>query len=194
MIEINAKLVREQKTFFLCGEIVECFISFSHPTLPEHKIAQSNKYASATQKYISFDPSHQINLRHDNPLWISIIVNLGWRIWLGQRHKFIAIVPEPMTTNQSIRPQRNQHKNRMLFYRLRLHWTRNRAKAIRFSKLNRKSFSVIYDYRPAKRNHVSRTRSACLALEINFRFIPIFRFRFIQRDATNVRPAHISWH
>lgn len=43
MIEINAKLVREQKTFFLCGEIVECFISFTHPTLPEHKIAQSNK-------------------------------------------------------------------------------------------------------------------------------------------------------
>lgn len=43
MIEINAKLVREQKNFFLCGEIVECFISFSHPSLPEHKIAQSNK-------------------------------------------------------------------------------------------------------------------------------------------------------
>lgn len=43
MIEINAKLVREQKTFFLCGEIVECFISFTHPTLPEYKIAQSNK-------------------------------------------------------------------------------------------------------------------------------------------------------
>lgn len=43
MIEITAKLVREKRTFFLCGEIVECFISFSHPTLPEHKYAQSSR-------------------------------------------------------------------------------------------------------------------------------------------------------
>lgn len=43
MIEINAKLVREQRSFFLCGEIVECFISFAHPSLPEYKIAQGNK-------------------------------------------------------------------------------------------------------------------------------------------------------
>lgn len=43
MIEITAKLVHEQINFFLCGEIVECFISFTHPVLPEYKIAQSNK-------------------------------------------------------------------------------------------------------------------------------------------------------
>lgn len=43
MIEITAKLVHEKKNFFLCGEFVECFISFSHPCLPEYKIAQSNK-------------------------------------------------------------------------------------------------------------------------------------------------------
>lgn len=46
MIEINAKLVREQRTFFLCGEIVECFISFTHPSLPEYKRALGNKYAN----------------------------------------------------------------------------------------------------------------------------------------------------
>ncbi|GAB0092887.1 RAB6A-GEF complex partner protein 2 [Sergentomyia squamirostris] len=42
MIEITSKLVREQTPVFLCGEVVECFISFTNPTLPEHKIAQSN--------------------------------------------------------------------------------------------------------------------------------------------------------
>ncbi|XP_059612847.1 RAB6A-GEF complex partner protein 2 [Phlebotomus argentipes] len=42
MIEITSKLVREQTPVFLCGEVVECFISFTNPSLPEHKIAQSN--------------------------------------------------------------------------------------------------------------------------------------------------------
>ena len=44
MIEITARLVREQTPVFLCGEIVECFISFKNPPLPEHRISQSNKY------------------------------------------------------------------------------------------------------------------------------------------------------
>lgn len=43
MIEINARLLREQTPVFLCGEVVECFISFTNPSLPEHRIAQSNK-------------------------------------------------------------------------------------------------------------------------------------------------------
>lgn len=43
MIEITAKLVRDQTPVFLCGEIVECFLYFTNPPLPEHKIAQSNK-------------------------------------------------------------------------------------------------------------------------------------------------------
>ncbi|XP_053657770.1 RAB6A-GEF complex partner protein 2 [Anopheles marshallii] len=42
MIEINAKLLRDQSAVFMCGEIVECFIDFIHPSLPEHKISQSN--------------------------------------------------------------------------------------------------------------------------------------------------------
>lgn len=43
MIEITAKLVREQTPVFLCGEIAECFILFTNPALDEHKIAQSHK-------------------------------------------------------------------------------------------------------------------------------------------------------
>ncbi|KAJ6635150.1 RAB6A-GEF complex partner protein 2 [Pseudolycoriella hygida] len=42
MIEIVAKLVREQTPVFLCGEAVELFISFTNPSLAEHRIAQSN--------------------------------------------------------------------------------------------------------------------------------------------------------
>ncbi|XP_037049692.1 RAB6A-GEF complex partner protein 2 [Bradysia coprophila] len=42
MIEIVAKLVREQTPVFLCGESVELFISFTNPSLAEHRIAQSN--------------------------------------------------------------------------------------------------------------------------------------------------------
>ncbi|XP_052902894.1 RAB6A-GEF complex partner protein 2 [Anopheles moucheti] len=42
MIEINAKLLRDQSAVFMCGEIVECLIDFIHPSLPEHKISQSN--------------------------------------------------------------------------------------------------------------------------------------------------------
>ncbi|XP_035783753.1 RAB6A-GEF complex partner protein 2-like [Anopheles albimanus] len=40
MIEINAKLIRD--AVFMCGEVVECLIDFKHPSLPEHKISQSN--------------------------------------------------------------------------------------------------------------------------------------------------------
>ncbi|KAL1500743.1 hypothetical protein ABEB36_006188 [Hypothenemus hampei] len=40
MIEVTAKLIRGH--VFLSGEIVECIVSFSHPILPSHKIAQSN--------------------------------------------------------------------------------------------------------------------------------------------------------
>lgn len=79
MIEINAKLVREQKTFFLCGEIVECFISFTHPTLPEHKIAQSNKYvapncieSNSNQFTIhshNFSLVHALHIRLENLAW-----------------------------------------------------------------------------------------------------------------------------
>lgn len=43
MIEIVAKLVREQTPVFLSGEVVELFISFTNPSLAEHRIAQSNK-------------------------------------------------------------------------------------------------------------------------------------------------------
>lgn len=43
MIELTAKLVREQTPVFLCGEIVECFILFTNPSLDEHKTAQSHK-------------------------------------------------------------------------------------------------------------------------------------------------------
>ncbi|XP_050069997.1 RAB6A-GEF complex partner protein 2 [Anopheles maculipalpis] len=42
MIEINAKLLRDQSAVFMCGEVVECLIDFIHPSLPEHKISQSN--------------------------------------------------------------------------------------------------------------------------------------------------------
>lgn len=43
MIEITAKLLRNQSAIYLCGETVEVFITFSNRSLPEHKIAQSNK-------------------------------------------------------------------------------------------------------------------------------------------------------
>uniref|UniRef100_A0A182W093 RAB6A-GEF complex partner protein 2 n=1 Tax=Anopheles minimus TaxID=112268 RepID=A0A182W093_9DIPT len=42
MIEINAKLLRDQSAVFMCGEDVVCLIDFIHPSLPEHKIFQSN--------------------------------------------------------------------------------------------------------------------------------------------------------
>ncbi|XP_058057496.1 RAB6A-GEF complex partner protein 2 [Anopheles bellator] len=42
MIEIKAKLLRDQSAVFMCGEVVECLIDFVHPSLPEHKISQSN--------------------------------------------------------------------------------------------------------------------------------------------------------
>lgn len=42
MIEITAKLVRDQSAVFLCGEIVECLITFTNPKLSEHAISQSN--------------------------------------------------------------------------------------------------------------------------------------------------------
>ncbi|KAL1375216.1 hypothetical protein pipiens_017623 [Culex pipiens pipiens] len=42
MIEITAKLIRDQSAVFLCGEVVECLITFTNPTLPEHRISQSN--------------------------------------------------------------------------------------------------------------------------------------------------------
>uniref|UniRef100_A0A182NFM2 RAB6A-GEF complex partner protein 2 n=1 Tax=Anopheles dirus TaxID=7168 RepID=A0A182NFM2_9DIPT len=42
MIEITAKLLRDQSAVFMCGEVVECLIDFIHPSLPEHKISQSN--------------------------------------------------------------------------------------------------------------------------------------------------------
>lgn len=40
MIEVLAKLIRGQ--VFLSGEVVECSISFTHPTSPAHLISQSN--------------------------------------------------------------------------------------------------------------------------------------------------------
>lgn len=43
MIVVTAKLVRDQSPVFLCGETVECFISFANPTLPENRISQSNR-------------------------------------------------------------------------------------------------------------------------------------------------------
>lgn len=43
MIEIKAEILRDQSAVYLCGEIVECFITFTNPLVPEHKIAQSNK-------------------------------------------------------------------------------------------------------------------------------------------------------
>ncbi|XP_055637258.1 RAB6A-GEF complex partner protein 2 isoform X2 [Toxorhynchites rutilus septentrionalis] len=42
MIEITAKLIRDQSAVFLCGEIVECLIMFTNPSLPEHKFSQCN--------------------------------------------------------------------------------------------------------------------------------------------------------
>ncbi|KAG5684509.1 hypothetical protein PVAND_013738 [Polypedilum vanderplanki] len=42
MIEIDAKLLRNQSAVFLCGETVEVFITISNHSLPEHKISQSN--------------------------------------------------------------------------------------------------------------------------------------------------------
>lgn len=42
MIEIKAKLLRNQSAVFLCGETVEVFITFANHSLPEHKISQSN--------------------------------------------------------------------------------------------------------------------------------------------------------
>ncbi|XP_058823491.1 RAB6A-GEF complex partner protein 2 [Topomyia yanbarensis] len=42
MIEITAKLIRDQSAVFLCGEIVECLIIFTNPKLPEHNISQSH--------------------------------------------------------------------------------------------------------------------------------------------------------
>ncbi|CAD7093498.1 unnamed protein product [Hermetia illucens] len=42
MIEIVAKLVREQTPAFLCGEVVECFIDFSNPAQAQHRVSQSN--------------------------------------------------------------------------------------------------------------------------------------------------------
>lgn len=42
MIVITAKLVRDQSAVFLCGETVECFISFANPSLNEHRVSQSN--------------------------------------------------------------------------------------------------------------------------------------------------------
>lgn len=40
MIVITAKLVRDQSSVFLCGETVECFISFANPV--ENRTSQSN--------------------------------------------------------------------------------------------------------------------------------------------------------
>lgn len=40
MIEVVAKLIRSH--VFLTGEVVECSISFTHPTSPSHMISQSN--------------------------------------------------------------------------------------------------------------------------------------------------------
>ncbi|XP_065082908.1 RAB6A-GEF complex partner protein 2 [Ochlerotatus camptorhynchus] len=42
MIEITAWLIRDQSAVFLCGETVECLITFTNPSLPEHRISQSN--------------------------------------------------------------------------------------------------------------------------------------------------------
>lgn len=42
MIEISAKLLRNQSAVFLCGEIVEVFITISNHTLPEQLKSQSN--------------------------------------------------------------------------------------------------------------------------------------------------------
>lgn len=42
MIEITARLIRDQSAVFLCGETVECLITFTNPSLPEHRISQSN--------------------------------------------------------------------------------------------------------------------------------------------------------
>lgn len=42
MIEITAWLIRDQSAVFLCGETVECLITFKNPSLPEHRISQSN--------------------------------------------------------------------------------------------------------------------------------------------------------
>uniref|UniRef100_U5EY67 Putative retrograde golgi transport protein rgp1 n=1 Tax=Corethrella appendiculata TaxID=1370023 RepID=U5EY67_9DIPT len=41
MIEITAKLIREHSAF-LCGESVECLITFRNPANNQHKISQSN--------------------------------------------------------------------------------------------------------------------------------------------------------
>lgn len=42
MIEISAKLLRNQSAVFLCGETVEVFITISNHTLPEQLKSQSN--------------------------------------------------------------------------------------------------------------------------------------------------------
>lgn len=42
MIVVTAKLVRDESAVFLCGETVECFISFANPTNQEHRVSQSN--------------------------------------------------------------------------------------------------------------------------------------------------------
>lgn len=44
MIEIKARLVREQTAVFLAGESIECFVTFTNPQRPQHKIAQSNRW------------------------------------------------------------------------------------------------------------------------------------------------------
>lgn len=43
MIEIKARLVREQTAVFLAGETIECFVTFTNPQRPQHKISQSNR-------------------------------------------------------------------------------------------------------------------------------------------------------
>jgi hypothetical protein len=43
MIQIEAKLLRDQSAIFLCGEVLECFITFTNLTLPEQRTTFSNK-------------------------------------------------------------------------------------------------------------------------------------------------------
>lgn len=42
MIEISAKLLRNQSAVFLCGETLEVFITITNQTLPEQIKSQSN--------------------------------------------------------------------------------------------------------------------------------------------------------
>ena len=43
MIEIKAEILRDQSAIYLCGETVECFITVTYPSNPDHRISQYHK-------------------------------------------------------------------------------------------------------------------------------------------------------